>query len=140
MAYISYDKLWRSEFHNNVSAKDRVQDKNPKQLKLEVNDTYNKDEKKQQNLNLNNEYVVNKAYLATKLSKTGGHLSLIEKDYEEFKSRNVKQSEEVLIERAVKTTIQIHYDKGLFDNYDKTDELLKNIYLLTKITKHVDLI
>ena len=28
MAYISYDKLWRSEFYNNVSAKDRVQDIN----------------------------------------------------------------------------------------------------------------
>ena len=26
MLFISYDKLWHSEFYNNVSAKDKVQD------------------------------------------------------------------------------------------------------------------
>ena len=45
MAYISYDKLWRSEFYNNVSAKDRFQDISPNQLKLKVNDSCKKDEK-----------------------------------------------------------------------------------------------
>ena len=52
MAYISFDKLWRSEFYNNVSARDRVQDINLDQLKLKVNDTYKKDGKKHQTLNL----------------------------------------------------------------------------------------
>ena len=42
MAYISFDNLWRSEFYNNVSAKDRVQDINLNQIKLKVNDTHKK--------------------------------------------------------------------------------------------------
>ena len=47
MAYVSNDKIWRSELYDNVSAKKRVQDKNLKKLKLKFNDTYKKDEKKQ---------------------------------------------------------------------------------------------
>ena len=46
MAYISYDEVWRSEFHKNVSAKDSVQDRKLSQLKLKVNATYKKDFKK----------------------------------------------------------------------------------------------
>ena len=34
--------------------------------------------------------------------------------------------EEVLIYRAVKTTIQILHDKGLFDNYNNAEEVLKD--------------
>ena len=45
MAYICYDKLWRSEFHNNDFVKDRLQDVNLNQLKLKVNDSYKKYEK-----------------------------------------------------------------------------------------------
>ena len=45
MAYISYNKLLESEFDNIVSKKDKVQDLNIIQLKLEVNDGYRKDEK-----------------------------------------------------------------------------------------------
>ena len=45
MANISYDKLCRSEFYNNVSAKDRVQDINLNQLNFKVNGIYKKDEK-----------------------------------------------------------------------------------------------
>ena len=45
MAYKGYDEIWFSEFCNNVSAQDRVQDINLNQLKLKVNDTYGKDEK-----------------------------------------------------------------------------------------------
>ena len=45
MAYIRYYKLWESEFHNNDSAKDRVQDVPLNQIKLNVNGTYKKDEK-----------------------------------------------------------------------------------------------
>ena len=37
--------------------------------------------------------------------------------------RNDKQSEEVSIEKTVETTIQILYDKGLFDNCDNADEV-----------------
>ena len=45
MAYISYNKLWESEFDNIVSRRDKLQDANISQLKLEVYDTYKKDEK-----------------------------------------------------------------------------------------------
>ena len=40
--------------------------------------------------------------------------------------RNDKNSEEVLIGRAVKKTIQKHFDKGLFDDYDNADEVKKD--------------
>ena len=55
--------------------------------------------------------VVNKAYLHTKLCKTERHISFIAKDCKEHKVRNVKKSEEVLIEKAVETTIQNFLDK-----------------------------
>ena len=45
MAYISYNKLWESEFDNIVSKRDKLQDLNINQLELEVHDTYKKDEK-----------------------------------------------------------------------------------------------
>ena len=45
MAYISYNKLWESEFDGIVSKRDKLQDSNINQLKLEVHDTYKKDEK-----------------------------------------------------------------------------------------------
>ena len=55
----------------------------------------------------------------------------MEKDYNEFKIHNSQQSlEEVLIERVVRTTTQILYDKGLFDNYDNADEVLKDGLLI----------
>ena len=41
MAYKNYDKLWRSELYKNDSAKERMQDINLKQLK--VNDTHKKE-------------------------------------------------------------------------------------------------
>ena len=40
MAFTSYDNLWHFDFHNNISAKDRVQDTNINQIKLRVNDTW----------------------------------------------------------------------------------------------------
>ena len=45
MAYFSYNKLWESEFDGIVSKRDKQQDLNSNQLKLEVHDTYKKDEK-----------------------------------------------------------------------------------------------
>ena len=57
------------------------------------------------------------------------------KDYNEFKLQYNKQSvEEILIQRAVKTTNQILYDKGLFDNFQKADKVLKD-FLFTKRRK-----
>ena len=48
---------------------------------------------------------------------------------------NDKRSEEVLIERAVKTTMQILYGHGLFDNYDNTDEVLKDYILIDEVNE-----
>ena len=39
MAYISYNNLWESEFDSIVSKKDKLQDLNINQLKLEVHHT-----------------------------------------------------------------------------------------------------
>ena len=52
MAYISYNTLCASEFDKIVSKKDKVQDTNINRIKLEVHDTYNKDEKFTQFLKL----------------------------------------------------------------------------------------
>ena len=55
-----------------------------------------------------------------------GHISFIEKDYNEFKLQfNQQNVEDDLIQRAVKKTIQILYDKGLFDNYANADKVLE---------------
>ena len=55
-----------------------------------------------------------------------GHLLFLEKDYKQFKLQNNKQSEEeILIQNAVKTTIQTLYGKGLFDSSPKSDKVLK---------------
>ena len=134
MAYISYNKLWESEFDGIVSRKDKVQDANISQLKLEVHDTYKKDEKITTNFEpVNNSDVINKGYLDEKLIKIDGHLSKLEKDYNEFIKQYDKQAVEgILVQRAVKTTIQILYDKGLFDNYDNADKALEDFLFTTR--------
>ena len=133
MAYFSYDKLWRSEFYNNVSAKDKMHDINLNQLKFEVHDTFKKNEKITSFEASNPEVDINKGFLDTKLSKKEGQISYIGKDYNEFKLHNNKQSlEDLPIEKAVRTTIQILYDKGLFDHYNNGDayNLLKDYSLI----------
>ena len=107
-----------------------MQDLNLNQLKLKVNNTYQKNEKITTKFEaVNDEDVINKAYLDTNLSKIAGQISLIEKDYNEFNLLSIKQSvEEVLIQRAVKTSIQTLYDQGLFENYDNANEVLKKIF------------
>ena len=134
MAYISYNKLWESEFDGIVSKRDKLQDLNINQLKLEVHDTYKKDEKITTNFDPNdNEDVINKGYLDEKLIKIDGHLSKLEKDYNEFKLQYNKQSvEDILIQRAVKTTIQILYDKGLFDHNTNADKVLEDFLFTTR--------
>ena len=132
MAYISNNKLWESEFDGIVSERDKLQDLNINQLKLEVHDIYRKDEKLTTNFEaFDNKDVINKGYLDSKLMKIYGHLSKLEKDYNEFKLQYNKQNvEDFLIQRAVKTTIQILYDKGLFDNYANADKNLE-VFLFT---------
>ena len=134
MAYISYNKLWESEFDNIVSKRDKLQDLNINNLKLEVHDTYKKDEKISTNFEPNdNTDVINKGYLDSKLLKIDGHLSKLEKDFNEFKLQYNKQSvEEILVQRAVKTTIQILYDKGLFDNFQNADKVLEDFLFTTR--------
>ena len=76
---------------------------------------------------------MNKAYLDEKLKKIFGPFSYIEKGYNEVKKQYNKQSvEEILIQRAVKTTIQILYDKGLFDNYANADKVLEDFLFTTR--------
>ena len=139
MAYISYNKLWESEFDGIVSKRDKLQDSNINQLKLEVHDTYKKDEKITTNFEpIDDSDVINKGYLDSKLLKIDGHLSKLEKDFNEFKLQYNKQNvESVLIQRAVKTTIQILYDKGLFDNYANADKVLEDFLFTTR--RRVDL-
>ena len=64
--------LWSSNFYNNFSAKNRVQDLNLNRIKLKVNDAYKKDEKITTNFETSDKkYVVSKAYLDAKKSETG---------------------------------------------------------------------
>ena len=77
--------MWESEFDGIVSKRDKLQDSNINQLKLEVQDTYKKDEKITTNFEATDDSdVINKAYLDNKLKKIEGHIAYIEKDYNEF--------------------------------------------------------
>ena len=59
-------------------------------------------------------------------------MSYIEKDYNEFKLQYNKQTvEDILIQKAVKTTIQLLYDKGLFENFQNADKVLED-FLFTR--------
>ena len=133
MAYISYNKLWESEFDGIVSKRDKLQDLNINHLKLEAHDTYKKYEKITTNFEpINNEDIINKSYIDEKLLKINSHSSKLEKDYNEFKLQYNKQSvEDILIQRAVKTTIQILFDTGLFDNFQNADKVLED-FLFTR--------
>ena len=134
MAYISYNRLWESEFDGIVSKRDKLQDSNINQIKLEVHDSYKKDENLTTDFEpVDNEDVINKSYLDSKFLKIDGHLSKLEKDFNEFKLQYNKQSvEDILVQRAVKTTIQILYDKGLFDQYTNSDKVLEDFLFTTR--------
>ena len=114
--------------------RDKLQDLNINQLKLEVHDTYKKDEKITTKLEaVNDEDVINKAYLDDEFKKIDAHISYIEKDYNEFKKQYNKQSvEEILIQRAVKTTTQVLYDKSFFDNYANADKILEDFLFIAR--------
>ena len=98
--------MWESESDNIVSKRNKVKDLNINHVKLEVHDTYEKDEKISTNFEpTDTSDVINKAYLDESLLKINGHLSFLEKDYDEFKLQYDKKSvEETLILRAVKKT------------------------------------
>ena len=82
---------------------------------------------------IDNTDVINKGYLDEKLKKIDGHISYLEKDYNNFKLEYDKQSVlDILIQRAVKTTTQIFYDKGLFDNYANADKVLEDFLFTSK--------
>ena len=134
MAYISYKKIWESEFDGVVSKRDKLQDLNINQLKLEVHDTYRQDEKITTSFEaIDNEDVINKRYLDSKILKKEGHLSKLENDYNEFILQYNKQNvEDILIQRAVKTTIQLLYDKGLFDKFQNADKVLEDFLFTTR--------
>ena len=134
MAYISYNKLWESDFDGIVSKRDKLQDLNINQLKLEVHDTYKKDEKITTTFEaVDDEDVINKSYLDSKFLKIDGHLSKLEKDYNEFEVQYNKQNvQDILIQRAVKTTLQILYDRGIFYNFQNAEEILKDFLFTTR--------
>ena len=108
----------------------KLQDLIFNQLKLQVHDTYKKDEKITLNFEpVDDSDVKNKVYLDKNLLKIYGQLSLLEKDYNEFILQYNKQSvEEISIQRAVKTTLEKLYDKGLFDNYSNADKDLEDVF------------
>ena len=85
MAYISYNKLWESDFDGIVSKRDKLKDLNINQLKLEVHDTYKKDQKITTDFEaVDDKDVINKAYLDEKLKKINGYISYFEKDCNKF--------------------------------------------------------
>ena len=60
--------------------KDIVQENNPNQLKLKVNDTYNRDEKITTNFEpIDDKDIINKAHLDEKRSKIEGQISYSER-------------------------------------------------------------
>ena len=133
MVYKSFKKFWKNDFDNIVSSKDKVQVVKTIELKLNLNDAYKGDEKITTKFeSFDDRDVINKAYLDKKLAKIESQISYIEKDYNELKLPINKQPvEEVLVQRAVKTTIQRLYDRGFFDFYDISDEVIK-CFLFTR--------
>ena len=64
MDYISYNKLWESEFDGKVSKRDKLLDLYINQLKLEVHVSFKKDEKVTTKFEpINDSDVINKSYL-----------------------------------------------------------------------------
>ena len=134
MAYIIYKNLWESKFDKLVSKKDKVQDMSINQLKVEVHETYQKDEKLTTTFKPKDDSdVSSKSYLDEKLKQIGSHISCNEKEHNENIIHYNKQSlEDILIQRAVKTTIQRLYDKGLFDTYANADKILEVFLFVTR--------
>ena len=70
MAYISYNKLWESEFNGIVSKRNELQDLNINEIKLEVHDTHKKCEIITTNFKtVDHEDVINKSFSDEKVLK-----------------------------------------------------------------------
>ena len=68
MAYITFNNLWESEIDCIVSKRDKLQDLNINQIKLEVHGTYKKDEKITADFEaVDDKDVISKAYLGEEL-------------------------------------------------------------------------
>ena len=139
MALNFYNNLWEPEFDLIISERDKVQHENIKQLKLETHDKYKEDEKITTNFEPTNEKdVKNKGCLDENLLKINSHLSFLEKDFNEFNLQyNKKSVEKIFFQRALKTTIQLLYDRGLFDKFPNADSVLKHFLFVTR--RRVDL-
>ena len=131
--------MWESEFDGIVSKRDNLQDINLNQIKPEVHDTYKEDEKITTDFEaVDDKDVINKAYLDKILKKIDGHIPYVGKGYSEFTVQYNKQSvEDILIQRAVKTTIQILYDKGLFENFQNADKILEDFLFTRRRREHL---
>ena len=65
--------------------------------------------------------------------KKHGHLSLLEKDHNDNELQYNNQSvKEISIQRPAKTKFEILYDKALFDNFVKVDEVPKVFMFVTR--------
>ena len=85
MAYISYNKLWENEFDGIVSKRDKLQDLNINQLKLEVHDTYKKDQKITTNFEaVDDKDVINKRFSRIKTIENRWPLFKIRKRLQRF--------------------------------------------------------
>ena len=111
-----------------------MQEINPSQLKLEVHDTYKRDEQMTTTLEASNPQVaINRTYWDEKFLRTDSHMSLLEKDYNKVKLLSNKQSiEEVLFQGGVKTTIQILWGKKLFDIFSNAEKVSKYFLFVTR--------
>ena len=77
--------VFRKEFYNNVSAKEKVQDQNLNQIKLKLNDSYENDEIISSSSDTSNDGdAISKTYLDTNLTKTECQVTSIEEDYNDF--------------------------------------------------------
>ena len=96
MACISYNKAWEWEFDNIVAEKHKMQGLNVNEVKLKVRDIFKKVEKVKTNFeSFDDKDMMNKSKRKIK-KKTEGHLSILEKDYNEFILQYNKQSVEEL--------------------------------------------
>ena len=79
------------------------------------------------------ENVINKANIDQKILYINGHLSNLKKYSNEFEVQHNKQSvEEALVQKTVKTTIDILYDEGLIDNYANAEKVLE-VFFTTRL-------
>ena len=107
---------------------------NLKQIKLEVYDAHEKDDKiTTKSKPLFDEVDINKTYLDGNFFKLISPSSFFEKDVNEFKLQdNKKPIEEILIQTAVKTTIPTLHDERIVRWFPNADENSKKILFVKR--------